>query len=350
MRTVVAKYPHAGLIDVGANIGDTLAVARSAADIPVVCVEGDPQCFAFLQQNIEQFERVSAHNVFLGEETERVSAQLQKEGWNTTIVPGDGTKKLSIIRFDEFANTLEQRDSLKILKIDAEGYDTIILRGAGEFLRDVRPALMFEYNRHNMHAIGEDGLGTLHWLGDLGYRKALFYEPKPVVRHYGCDSDSRSSRVRRRMECRHLLFRHLHVPPERQRYRRGFRRGRKGSPRGAPGAIDNLILCCPGPPRGARGPSTARSCAAQARSQRGLSSIRAVDRDVVMREIARPDGGLPRSAAQIEVHRDVFFGQNFQCTGFVEREGAAVVQYLQIAEPEAGAIGDEGDIGAAGGG
>lgn len=178
MRTVVAKYPHAGLIDVGANIGDTLAVARSAADIPVVCVEGDPQCFAFLQQNIEQFERVSAHNVFLGEETERVSAQLQKEGWNTTIVPGDGTKKLSIIRFDEFANTLEQRDSLKILKIDAEGYDTIILRGAGEFLRDVRPALMFEYNRHNMHAIGEDGLGTLHWLGDLGYRKALFYEPK----------------------------------------------------------------------------------------------------------------------------------------------------------------------------
>ena len=39
--SVYAKYPEMVSVDVGANIGDTAAIIRSACPAPIVCVEGD---------------------------------------------------------------------------------------------------------------------------------------------------------------------------------------------------------------------------------------------------------------------------------------------------------------------
>src|ERR1043165_3157314 len=49
------KHPKLGVVDIGANVGDTACIIKSAEDVPVLCIEGDEKSFAFLQKNIRQF-------------------------------------------------------------------------------------------------------------------------------------------------------------------------------------------------------------------------------------------------------------------------------------------------------
>lgn len=45
-KMIISKYDDASMIDIGANVGDTIAVVRSHINIPVIAIEG--YCFHFL--------------------------------------------------------------------------------------------------------------------------------------------------------------------------------------------------------------------------------------------------------------------------------------------------------------
>jgi hypothetical protein len=114
----------------------------------------------------------------LGERTENLQVELDKGGWNTTLVPSENSgQTLSLKTLDQVLseNNLNTR-KLKLLKIDTEGFDTIILRGAHELIATQRPVIYFEYNRSNMDAIKEDGLTTLLSLQIAGYKKVVFFD------------------------------------------------------------------------------------------------------------------------------------------------------------------------------
>ena len=51
---VQRQFPGAWAVDVGANVGDTLAIIKGQASIPVICVEGDPICYELLEENARQ--------------------------------------------------------------------------------------------------------------------------------------------------------------------------------------------------------------------------------------------------------------------------------------------------------
>ena len=68
--------------------------------------------------------------------------------------------------------------NLKLLKVDTEGFDTIILRGSKEYVQTVKPVIYLEFNWDNMNAIGENGLLTIFELWKAGYRKILFFDDR----------------------------------------------------------------------------------------------------------------------------------------------------------------------------
>jgi hypothetical protein len=43
MALTQAKYPNLTMIDVGANVGDSIAIVR--VDVPILCVEGEDHFF-----------------------------------------------------------------------------------------------------------------------------------------------------------------------------------------------------------------------------------------------------------------------------------------------------------------
>ncbi|NCT95656.1 MAG: FkbM family methyltransferase [Chitinophagaceae bacterium] len=173
------KYPDISVIDIGANVGDTIAVIKTHIEVPVIGIEGDDISYRFLEKNTRQFQQVSIIKEFLGEKKETVQVAFEKGGWNTTLVPSSTGQSLTLKTLDQVLteHRMEQR-RLKLLKIDCEGFDTIIIRGAGDLLRKQKPVLYFEYNKTNMEAIGEDGLSTLFALEQFGYRRAVFFDNK----------------------------------------------------------------------------------------------------------------------------------------------------------------------------
>lgn len=178
---VAQKYAGLHVIDVGANVGDSLAIIKSVMDTPVLCIEGDEQAFALLQQNIVQFHSVTPKQNFLGETTEIISATLDKQGWNGTILPSpqNVTKSspMQITSLDDLLKNDPNLEQYHLLKIDAEGFDCRIIRGSSNLIERVKPVITFEYNRDNMKPLGEKGLDTLWMLKEMGYNIILFYDP-----------------------------------------------------------------------------------------------------------------------------------------------------------------------------
>lgn len=172
-----AKYPAMSAIDVGANVGDTACIIKMAADIPIICVEGDPFTFGFLRKNMEQFRDVTTYCLFLGEKSGPISATLDKAGWNTTLLPNDSrdSQSIDVMALDDFLASKPESPSIKLLKIDTEGFDCQIIRGALNFLRAL-PVVTFEYNRENMDKIGERGIDTLFMLNEIGYRRIAIHD------------------------------------------------------------------------------------------------------------------------------------------------------------------------------
>src|SRR5215207_563889 len=118
------KYPSLEVLDVGANFGDSVAIIKSAANVPVTCVEGDEQCFALLENNIQQFDGVKLCKLFLGESSETISVAIEKKGWNATLVPsrnGDSLE-LELKTLDDFLSPFGDLHVFKVLKIDTEGF------------------------------------------------------------------------------------------------------------------------------------------------------------------------------------------------------------------------------------
>ncbi len=103
---------------------------------------------------------------------------MEKTGWNATLKPdtSESGSKVKIVSLDDFLAGQSKVAQYKLVKIDTEGFDCAIIRGAKQFIRQVQPVITFEYNRDNMAAIGEKGLDTLRLLEELGYSRIIFHD------------------------------------------------------------------------------------------------------------------------------------------------------------------------------
>ncbi|MEO7214166.1 FkbM family methyltransferase [Mucilaginibacter sp.] len=166
-------------IDIGANQGDSVALIKSGADVPVICVEGDSNLVEQFNFNTAQFANVTLIKTFLTDAEVEMECTYTNVGHNLTIMPATGaasavsTKFLSV---DFLYKTGVLDASCKLLKVDTEGFDLKILRGSAKFLADVKPAILFEFNKHNLADKEADPYSIFAWLENLGYNQILFYE------------------------------------------------------------------------------------------------------------------------------------------------------------------------------
>jgi hypothetical protein len=66
---------------------------------------------------------------------------------------------------------------IKVLKVDCEGFDTIILRGATELIRSQKPALSFSNTTKQVwRRFKEDGLSTLLSFEKYGYKSVMYFD------------------------------------------------------------------------------------------------------------------------------------------------------------------------------
>jgi FkbM family methyltransferase len=163
-------------IDVGANFGVyTLIASKLVGERGgVFAFEPTAQSFAILRQNIalNHFSNVRAFQVAL--------AQARGKSWlyhswdpvgnslGRDPVCGDKGEE---VRTEALDNLLEENgvDRLDVMKVDVEGAEELVLRGAIRSLTRHNPVVIFEYNPGCAARVGLSPDGARDFLESLGY-------------------------------------------------------------------------------------------------------------------------------------------------------------------------------------
>jgi len=173
------KYPTLHAIDIGANVGDTAAVIRESAEIPVLCIEGDPVLLPILTENVARMgPGVVIKPSLVGPDAKYGNLELTDDvGCNASLVralaPNGSVKlrSLAAILADH-----PEFSSAKLMKTDAEGFDFDILRQSLEFIKQSRPVVFFEYNPHFRVDAPHAGVDTIEALIRAGYSDFFYYD------------------------------------------------------------------------------------------------------------------------------------------------------------------------------
>lgn len=172
-------YTDFKVIDIGANIGDTVALIYSETkkQFSIVCIEGDENYFQLLKKNVQQFEHVNIYKYLLAENDETKTGALE-----TLLGSGEinesATGNLETLSLDSFLKKYPEHIEARVLKIDTDGYDIKILYGAKKFLSEKKPVIFFEFDRRMIEEKNDNGLSALRYLRDIGYQTIFFYDHK----------------------------------------------------------------------------------------------------------------------------------------------------------------------------
>lgn len=162
---IIALAEKAGrdkmVLDIGANIG-VIAQALEKSGFKVEAFEPQPEVHALLKKN---FSGVT-HNIALGEaEGVTVMPNLDYDAPNNfggiscgTISQQRGGIKIPVKTLDSF-----NFSNIGLMKIDVEGYEERVLRGAVDTIRRCKPILYLEDDRKDK----SEGLHA--FLKELGY-------------------------------------------------------------------------------------------------------------------------------------------------------------------------------------
>lgn len=164
---IVELLPSDGVFfDIGSNWGyfSLLVATNPKFAGKVHAFEPWPSTFRDVSSLVEQTglsSFVSCHSVALGEHDERVSMECGRHSGLAHVVKSGGS------------NSIEQRsldsmclDAPCFIKLDAEGAELAILRGAKHTLIHHKPMIVFE---HNAGTSRRENLDVLQFLESLGY-------------------------------------------------------------------------------------------------------------------------------------------------------------------------------------
>jgi FkbM family methyltransferase len=192
---MLSRRPGAVVFDVGANIGfHSLRWARKIPGLQVYAWEPSRRVLRFLHRNValnRLSHRVMVHQL-AASDSEGTSEFYEcddsayggiKDTHRRPVIARYQVERTTIDRFVE----LHGITRMDVLKIDVEGHETEVIRGAFGSIARFRPVILAEiYGGTNSNP---DPQGTVEMLLHAGYRAFIFQngEPRPFIRHTDAD-------------------------------------------------------------------------------------------------------------------------------------------------------------------
>lgn len=168
-------------VDAGANIGYLSLVAAS-----VVCEKGNVYAFEpvkstfdLLQRNAElnQFTQIKCKQFGLGSQSEEVVIYSENQNRGGASIVNRRSEQKETIQICPLDAILSE-EKVDLLKIDVEGYEFEVLKGAEQIIRKDHPAIIIEYSQQRNNAGANNEM--IDWLSGVyeGYKFFRFEKGK----------------------------------------------------------------------------------------------------------------------------------------------------------------------------
>ena len=172
-RLAVQGFSPELIFDVGANRGDFAQLALVLwPSARLACFEPLRHASAQIAQLQRRFPNIDLHQTLVGE-CEKTSVELHVANASTSLLPDGENQKFPVERFpqttiDVAVRSLYGGRAPEMLKLDVQGYELWVLKGAEESLPGIR-VILAEVNLLDIHK----GVPLLHevtdWLFQRGY-------------------------------------------------------------------------------------------------------------------------------------------------------------------------------------
>lgn len=165
-------------IDAGANYG-IMSYNLNSKFSKICAFEVDNQVRECLKKNVKKFQlnNVEIYDCGLSDREESVSLTYLKNTFGTHI-----NKNVS---GDNICKTLDSFDLTEIgfIKLDCEGYEPYILKGAEQTIKKYRPVILMEEKNYSGRYYGEKGNLAVDLLLEWGYTMEVSW-PKDCIMIY----------------------------------------------------------------------------------------------------------------------------------------------------------------------
>lgn len=162
-------------VDIGANLG-----WYSFHAAPLVGPEGRVHAFEIDHRPLQCLTRtiafnpdlpITLHRLAIGDANGEVAFVEEKESGHSRLAPDNRGRRVPMRSLDALFATREMA-RFKALKIDVEGAELRVLRGARRLLEQHRPLVVCELVEANLRVLGGSPAEVVAFLKDLGYQVA----------------------------------------------------------------------------------------------------------------------------------------------------------------------------------
>ncbi len=153
------------IVDVGANIGLYCCIAadRAPAAGKVVAFEPVPENLGYLRRNLEGNElaaRVVVEEQAVGQASGKIEIYLlegstvRHSASAKNVLNSSTSITVPTVSLDDYAEQEFQGRPIDLLKVDVEGFESAVLRGARRVLHEDKPSLFIEFVPGNLANCG----------------------------------------------------------------------------------------------------------------------------------------------------------------------------------------------------
>ncbi|WP_083637595.1 FkbM family methyltransferase [Pararhizobium arenae] len=178
--------PGSVCYDIGANQGLwALRMAeRAGRDGKVFAFEPIPDNARSLKTNAElSGHAIEIYDFALGDKNGSVIMHLPRDvGSASMAAHADGAETMMVnVRCLDDIWISQDRPGVSLVKLDVEGAELLVLKGASAFLADVQPVVCCEINPERLDAMGASAAAIFQIFDRLGYRSLVWDERRKTL-------------------------------------------------------------------------------------------------------------------------------------------------------------------------
>lgn len=168
---------HLNCIDVGANIGDTIASFYTDEEDIFLAIEPNPNFNKLLAINWSWNSNVTVVSDVCSSESDENRFTIHEKNGTSSILKTENGIKMNRRTLDDIVETYPYASDINVLKIDTDGHDLDVIAGAIKLITKNMPAILFECEPIDTNYI-DNCMKILNQLHSIGYTSFLLYDSR----------------------------------------------------------------------------------------------------------------------------------------------------------------------------